>query len=510
MTRDGLLEPFRRRARLIHPDPHFTRRRTPPGGGFHMRQIKTVGFCLALGLAAPIVRGDTGARVVAEMNAPSTRTMSPTVMGDTLYFLAGDTGPTGRELYKTDGTAAGTSVVRNLNTGTLSADPGWLRPFNGALYFTAETFQSGRELYRTDGTSVGTVMVKNINTVASSSQRDHSSDAAGLTVVGSTLYFAAHNNESGNRELWKSNGTEAGTVMVTDPITALSPSDLEDYNGTLFFASGDGLFKSDGTQFGTSQVKRVREGFRAVTFPVRQLLNVNGLLLFQGDDANNMGNELWRSDGTAAGTYMLRNINLNTSIVGTTGSNPIGFVTLGDTILFAASSTPDAFPRVLYKTDGHTEAGTQLVKDVILTGGMIEFDGRMFFSGGMSGDGYELWTSDGSTDGTQRFLDINPGMDESRPQSFLEMGGLLYFTADDGSFGREIWVSDGTIDGTRRLTDINHGAGSSEARDLVDFNGALMFSAFDGVSTKLYAIPEPASLALPLLAAALLARRRRP
>ena len=475
-----------------------------------MRRFNTVGVCLALDLAAPILRADTGARVVAEMNAPSTRTMSPTVMGNTLYFVAGDTGPTGRELYKTDGTAAGTSVVRNLNTGTLSADPGWLTPFNGALYFTAETFQTGNELYRTDGTSAGTVMVKNINTVASSSQSDRSSDPAHLTVMNGQLYFAAHDSDlNGNRELWKTNGTAAGTAMVANPSTAIYPSELESYNGALYFNSADGLWKSDGTEFGTAQLKRVREGFRSVTFPVRQLMNVNGLLLFQGDDANNMGNELWRSDGTAAGTYMLRNINLNTTIVGTTGSNPIGFVTLGDTILFAASSTPDAFPRVLYKTDGHTEAGTQLVKDVILTGGMTEFDGRMFFSGGMSGEGYELWTSDGTTDGTQRFLDINPGTAESRPQSFLEMGGLLYFTADDGSFGREIWVSDGTIDGTRRLTDINPGAGSSEARDLVDFNGTLMFSAYDGVSTKLYAIPEPASLALPLLTAVLLARRRR-
>ena len=474
-----------------------------------MVRINMVGFCVALGMATPVLRADSGARVVAEMNAPSTRTMSPTVMGNTLYFLAGDTGPTGRELYKTDGTAAGTSVVRNLNTGTLSSDPGWLTPYNGALYFTAETFQSGRELYRTDGTSAGTVIVKNINTIASSSQSDRSSDPAHLTVMNGNLYFAAHDSDlNGNRELWKTNGTEAGTTMVANPSTAIYPSELESYNGALYFNSGDGLWKSDGTEFGTFQLKRVREGFRPVTFPVRQLMNVNGLLLFQGDDANNMGNELWRSDGTAAGTYMLRNINLNTSTVGTTGSNPIGFVTLGDTILFAASSTPDAFPRVLYKTDGRTEAGTQLVKDVTLTGGMTEFDGRMFFTGGTNGDGYELWTSDGTTDGTQRFLDINPGAGESRPQSFLEMGGLLYFTADDGSFGREVWVSDGTIEGTRRLTDINPGAASSEARDLVDFNGTLMFSAYDGVSTKLYAIPEPASLALPLLAAGLLARRR--
>lgn len=66
--------------------------------------------------------------------------------------------------------------------------------------------------------------------------------------------------------------------------------------------------------------------------------------------------------------------------------------------------------------------------------------------------GSELWTSDGSPEGTARLIDIRAGEEGSAPDDFLKTSDLVYFTADDGDHGRQLWRSDGTPKGTFLLT----------------------------------------------------------
>src|SRR5256885_1520773 len=89
------------------------------------------------------------------------------------------------------------------------------------------------------------------------------------------------------------------------------PHDLANVNGTLFFSANDGthgdeLWKSDGTAAGTVLVKDINPG-SADSSP-SDLTNVNGTLFFVADDGTN-GRELWKSDGTAAGTVLVKDIN---------------------------------------------------------------------------------------------------------------------------------------------------------------------------------------------------------
>ena len=143
------------------------------------------------------------------------------------------------------------------------SDPQTFVAFQNGFYFTAtdgryENF--GRELWYSDGTSEGTLMVKDIK------QGQNSSSPSSLVAVNNTLYFTADDGVHGS-ELWKSDGTENGTVMIKDirPNNNSSyngPTNLIDFNGTLFFTAtndvdGYELWKSDGSEAGTIMVKDI-------------------------------------------------------------------------------------------------------------------------------------------------------------------------------------------------------------------------------------------------------------
>jgi ELWxxDGT repeat protein len=413
------------------------------------------------------------------------------VVGETLFFVADDR-VTGLELWRSDGTDQGTYLVKDINPGRPSAryGPQSLTEVNGMLLFAADDGVHGWELWRSDGTSAGTVLVKDIR-----SGPEDSIDDEGFNVFETSdgsLYFAAFDGVNG-RELWKSDGTEAGTVLVKDIVPGRYgsiPQGLTDVNGTLYFTVLIGfrseIWESDGTQAGTVPV----DG----SYALPSSLAAFGDSLYFSAQGGAFGRELWKTDGPAHAT-MVKDI-----WPGSREGGPSGFVELDGSLLFTASD--ELHGGELWKTDG-TDSGTVLIKDIrpgVVGSGQFwrtVVDDTLYFSANDGTTNYELWRSDGTAAGTRIVKDINPGALHSYPRNLTGVENTLFFSAYHPENGVELWQSDGTESGTILVRDIRPGLDyygdplSANPESLTVFNGTLYFFAHDAARYRaLYKLVE--------------------
>jgi ELWxxDGT repeat protein len=430
-----------------------------------------------------VFAGPSGSIIELGIPGITPRPFAPAVLGGTFIFRAND-GTTGTELWRSDGTEAGTVLVKDIVPGPAGSDPRSFVTAGGLVFFKAEgaagalslwrsdgteagTFplkattsspeppvaigatvffvgsDGGLELWRTDGTLAGTMIVRDLSTSLGGGFPNN------LTAVGETLFFVAGADDGSGRELWRSDGSGPGTLRVKDIFPgsqSSNPDSLTAVGGLLFFRASDftgsSLFwRSDGTEAGTFRIQNVdaagpHGGIQCATSPISQLYDFGGTLFFAGIANDGTGLELWRSDGTPAGTYRVKDI-----YPGPDSSFPYCFVEVGGTLFFAASD--GAGGQELWRTDG-TEAGTLRVKDILPGGGnstpsfLTNAGGTLFFTASDAAAG-ELWRSDGTEAGTVRVADINPG-GASRPENLVYAGGKLFFSATDGVRGREPWV----------------------------------------------------------------------
>lgn len=407
-----------------------------------------------------------------------------TILNDLLLFVADD-GEHGKELWKTDGTEAGTVMVKDIFPGNGSSEPD-LRSesnvINGNIIFVADDGEHGRELWKTDGTEAGTFLLKDF-VPGSESTFLSIIDANGIT-------FITPNNIPINLnqpELWKSDGTQNGTVMVKDFAPGIDRRTIRHHtnvNETLFFTIEDGfnsfqLWKSDGTENGTVMVKFFPQ-FHIVRRTNGEFTNVNGLLFFKASDAEH-GDELWRSDGTEEGTIMLE-INPGPQDGG------IEELTSANSTLFFWGLLLGQGGQQLWKSDGTVE-GTVLVKDTYPggytedAGGFTNVNGTLLFTGDERDHGEELWVSDGTEKGTKVLKDIYPGPFDSFPYYPVDEGDdfPVYFTAENNKYGGELWKTDGTEAGTVLVADINPGKGGSYPGRVEKIGSTIYFAANDGI-----------------------------
>ncbi|MEZ5990303.1 MAG: hypothetical protein R3F30_14520 [Planctomycetota bacterium] len=250
--------------------------------------------------------------------------------------------------------------------------------------------------------------------------------------------------------------------------------------GTCVFYGGDGKlgyepWVTDGTAAGTRMIKDIHALPAPMTAndDVQYVVPLFDRVLFTADDGVN-GQELWASDGTAAGTNMVLDLNPGS------GSGYCYYkCRLGDAVLFTGYHPSSGYE--LWITDG-TKAGTRLLKDIYANGNsypsfLTRIGDQVFFSAYSGPAGYELWATDGTTAGTRMVADIYPGTGSSNPRYFHELAGKACFYAFDGTRGFELWTSDGTAAGTKLVKDIDPGGPSSYPSYFTELNGKLYFQA---------------------------------
>jgi len=405
-----------------------------------------------------------------------------TRVGNTLFFSA--QGPGGRELWKSDGTEAGTVRVKDIRPGSGSSNPTDLTDVDGTLFFTAfDGTDSG--LWTSDGTEDGTQLVKTVRGYE-------------FTAVGDKLFFATDN------QLWVSDGTDVGTEVIRTFGGNRYIGELEAVGDRLFVAvlqnNTDQLWESDGSPEGTRLVEKVDHVEQATGIWTMTAVGDRLYFLRETEFGFDCGctfpSDLWTSDGTSAGTHRVKDLRTGHDDVGNlVGSSGTLLFQEGFNNLWRTDGTKSGTTKIkhfdglgsvpmtnvagkvflvadgaLWKSNG-TPNGTKLVDDatpfqqercgpfepchrVFRNFDPIASHGLLYFPSEAGGDGVELWRSDGTANGTNEISDIHPGTEGSRPADLTRVGDVVFFSANDGVHGRELWVTDGTDLGTMLVRNI--------------------------------------------------------
>jgi ELWxxDGT repeat protein len=453
----------------------------------------------------------TGAGTVRVKETPGGAPQELTAAGDRLYFWITDLEPS-TSLWSSDGTEAGTVQVPLPSGVSLSYSYHSFLALGDLLIFYGFRSDTDLEPWATDGTQAGTILLGDVYPGANTSSPPHfnlsGTQERGIAAGGLWIFRA---NTPDGWELWASDGTPAGTGLVErldeSELSGLQPELPDsiylpykaDLAGTLLLSADDGdtqdgLWRSDGTEAGTSPLKEL-----GLFGPV-ELTPFAGRIYFSDG-------RLWSSDGTEAGTIDhtgsfiqeltplagqlycsdnaigsdLRKIGPSDSATTSVKFIYPGFLqqltAAGSKLYFIASG--GAGPG-LWTSDG-TEAGTLQIPGVATPDGLTAWHGALLLSAADGLAGQELWTSDGTEAGTHRVKDILPGTGSSNPRQITSTSGLVFLVADDGVAGAELWKSDGTESGTTLVADIRPGAEPSWIRELTAVGDRVFFAADDGV-----------------------------
>ncbi len=391
-------------------------------------------------------------------------------------FFSADHPLSGRELVASDGTVAGTLIMTDVATAEVSSSPEQLAVAEGRLYFSAFGIGVGREVWVTDGVPGDWQLVADLQVGPGSS---YPGEFCGLD---GRVLMRAQTNGTGS-ELWAvdaQGGNSAQAIDIETGSIGSLPTDLAVFDSRIVCAasaSGTGRepwFVEPSLLSPPAPVDLAGSGLDQSSNP-RQFISLGDIAVFFADDGFE-GCSLWRTDGTAEGTWPIAALEPAPVPVSALSS-----LKVGHQAYFAARGS-DGVPQ-LWITDGTAE-GTRPVSHPEL-GPLADpaliaiFDGELYLAAREGPIGRELFATDGTDSGTRFVADIQPGFLPSEPGGGAVAGGRLYFTAWDLTYGRELWSTDGTEQGTVRVTDVAPGSASGvDPTDIVQHEGAIIFRGF--------------------------------
>ena len=434
------------------------------------RAFRFAGALLALSIAplsaqAPYQVADLGPPVSSHVD--DVRETNEIVEAGGLLFFFQNDGSNGRELWRSDGTALGTFMVRDLCPGSCGSRNMYSNPLAAVgnyVFFAGNDGVHGLELWVTDGTAPGTRLVLDLVPGWESSIPRLMTAAAGQ------LFFVAQVNGE-LPSLWRSDGTAKGTYRISpagvsfDESSSILPATEGLFLCNATVSGSYRLWWTDGTEAGTNELAGIHCDYSTWLSGPPGAVLPDGDLIFSGGPHNG-GHELWRSDGTPDGTSLL--VDLWPGAFG--ASMPQNFARMGSEIIFNAyTADPPPGTRALFRTDG-TAPGTSQIPtpdglEIRAIPGQFASDGaNYYFSAWSPSYGHEPWVFDGKN--IQLLADVVPGPQSSLEELFFNrsffapVGDALIFPADDGIHGFELWRSDGTVQGTYRISELAPGAES--------------------------------------------------
>lgn len=363
-----------------------------------------------------------------------------------------------RELFVTDGTAAGTQLFKELVAGNTGSSPDNFIVLNGKMYFTVynQFANTAFEIpYVSDGTPAGTFPLSADMDVAVIGGNVIPARFI-FVALGNFVYFQSYEpNFPYNRVLYRTDGTQAGTqIVVTMPNNSNAPTIMQGpmkLGSKLIFASqengsGSNLYSYDPVDGSVAMIRANVQFFNQYGWAeYHNKLYFTAAQLF---DLQNLA-EPWVTDGTTAGTYEIANLNTTLGVESAPGSYEV----MNDKLYFIARVMANANTVTLFSVEN-----SALPVAVAAIGGptinyshtyLYQSNGRFYFRGEDAVNGAEPWQSDGTTAGTAMIKDIWPGSSGTAPNAFINYCNAVYFTAAVPSGPAQgLYKTDGTAAGT--------------------------------------------------------------
>jgi ELWxxDGT repeat protein len=380
-------------------------------------------------------------------------------MGGRIFFGVGSS------LWESNGTGAGTHPVIAL-TPAGGADQGiyGFQPLGNRFLFTRQLAADIAQLWISDGTAGGSQLLATFDGNQSLTAVDSLSALSSALAV-----FVVSNLDTGDGTLWRTDGSVSGTVPVSagaPDLNVSSTSQMVRVNGGVVFAARSATYGlepwfSDGTDAGTHLLREFVAG--SGDSDLIFLKAGAGAMLMRPPTGMNVL-DLWFTDGTMPGTWSL---NASDSRLSEPQSDFFGFVSLGQNYLFLTRTCPSVINCAyrLWRVDSAAHSVALLKQfsapydtDVDLQASLFNtglVNGRGIFAMYDAVMGVEPWSTDGTSSGTVQLADLAPQVSNSgsAPQPFASLNGAELFLVFDQSHGPSLWRTDGTATGTSLVSD---------------------------------------------------------
>lgn len=426
------------------------------------------------------------------------------IIGNEAYFSADD-GIHGREVWKTDGTSGGTTLVADVEPGSGSSSPSLFAQSGSFITFIATAGPMGNAIWSSNG--VKTQMLLDLGESTLDPRPNN------IVTLNDFALFNYSDAVSGE-ELWRTDGTPAGTSRVVDLNPGVLNGTMGFYQATVIplgvlYMGNDGvhggeLWRSDGTAAGTLMVQDIRRGTSGSINNEGAVLSNGKFYHRYGANDGVSGYEPWVFDRN--GAHRLGDL-----MPGLADSYPSGFVNAGEVTYFGGRDPEHGSE--LWRTDG-TAAGTRRVTDInaganhSLSGALAgTAAGNVFFFANDGVIGSQLWFSDGTEAGTHLLSHATVSSQYSLQSGLYNAGEAVIYLRRDTATGRyQVWRSDAI--GTRSV-ELPATAGSfSTNSEILAHDGSIFFTIggrvwrSDATSAGTYSVsPAAANSSIALLKA---------